>query len=91
MTLNQNSDSHQQLIDPNTNQLCVSGTESTIINTYYANVGSNILRNQVGIEPWDVGTVRRLTVDGIAFDDIDARELEFVLKNIEIGKWYGLY
>ena len=81
---------YQELIDPETDELCAVGTESGVINTYYANIGSKILRNHTGVEPWDHGTDRRYNMGGFSFDEIDAGELEFVLSNIEIGKSSGM-
>ena len=84
------NDSRHQLINPDTGDLCAVGTESDVINYHYANVGSIILRNHDGIEPWDFGTARHNNVNGIVFDEIVDGELEFILKDIDVGKSSGI-
>ena len=39
--------------------ICVPGTESEVINTHYATVGSKILEKHDGLEPRDYGTTRQ--------------------------------
>ena len=79
-----------RLIDPETGDLCNAGLESEVINRFYANVGSNILRTHVGVEPWDYGTVRHRNNDGIVFDEIDEFEVDLIIKKIEVGKSSGI-
>ena len=43
----------QYLIDPETGKDCPPGSESDVINRYYASVGMKILANHQGNEPWD--------------------------------------
>ena len=53
-------------------------------------MGSNILLNHQGIEPWDYDTIRVRNNNGIYFDEIDQFEVEQVIKNIEVGKSSGI-
>ena len=82
--------SNQQLIDPDTENLCIPGTESELINTHYATVGAKILENHVGDEAWDFGTTRLHLEEGLSFDELGTPEVEFTLSSIEIGKSSGL-
>ena len=79
-----------QLLDPETGDLCQAGTESELIHTHYATVGSNILLNHQGTEPWDYDTIRVRNNNGIYFDEIDQFEVEQVIQNIEVGKSSGI-
>ena len=80
----------QQLIDPETGDLCKPGLESNVINSHYATIGSNILENHRGTEPWDYGTTRLYDDNGIRFDDVATCEVEYAINNIEVGKSSGI-
>ena len=49
----QTSTEHERLLDPVSNCLVDHGIESDLINSYYANIGSNILRESCSGRSWD--------------------------------------
>ena len=90
ITNNTDLDVDHRLINRATGNLCNNGMESELIKSFYANVGSNILRTHTGVEPWDYGTTRHHNNNGIVFDEIDEAEVDLIIRNIEVGKSSGL-
>ena len=59
LSTEKDSNTYQQLLNPESDDLCVPGTESEVSNTHNATVGSKILEKHDGLEPWDYGTTRQ--------------------------------
>ena len=90
ITVKKNNDVYHQLNDPETDDLCVSGTECDVINLHYANIGSNILKDHVSDRAWDYGTHRLENDNGIEFDEIVLWEVEHEISKVDVGKSSGI-
>ena len=90
ITVKNNNDVYHQLNDPETDDLCVTGTECDVINLHYANVGSNILKDHVSDRAWDYGTHRLENDNGIEFDEIVLWEVEHEISKVDVGKSSGI-